>query len=145
MVEPVTTAVAGFFGNWAASKLTDDFWRRLEGHFRHDVLVKQIETQLRGDAFIQETYASVPTLDRKRVTTERIGGLLKATVASDVESLKTFLMEEQLITLPTHTTAAPKCFDDVWRSVAHAVVRAVEAAIIYGDELCRWFLALYHL
>ncbi len=141
MVEPVTTAVvAGFFGNWAASKLTDDFWRRLEGHFRHDVLVKQIETQLRGDAFIQETYASVPTLDRKRLTTERIGGLLKATVASDVESLKTFLMEEQLITLPTHTTTAPKCFDDVWRSVAHAVVRAVEAAIIYDDELCRWFL-----
>lgn len=140
MVEPLTTAAMGFFGSWAAAKLTDTFWEKLEGCFRPDILRKQIESQLRGDDFIRRIYGSPPTLDRDRLTPERISELLKATVASDVDSLKTYLLNQQLFTLPSHTKTSPPSFDDVWRSIAHAVIGAVEITIVKDDELRSTFL-----
>lgn len=139
-MEPITTAkVATFFGTWAAKRLTDGFWTKLSGYFRHDQLQKQIAAHLDSDATFTKYYSSAPVLDKGRLTPERLRALLDATVTNDIAALAIYVAEEQLVDLPTQVKECPTSFDEIWLAVARAIVAAAETAIVKDAELHREF------
>jgi hypothetical protein len=139
-VEPITTTtVVTVFGTWALKKVADGFWTKLSGFFRHDQLQKQIASHLAPDASFTKYYASTPTLDKRRLTPDRIRLLLEVTVTSDVAALAKFISEDQLIDLPGQFKERPSSFDDIWLAVARALATAVAIAIVKDEVLFREF------
>lgn len=137
MPEPVS--IVAMLQSWLAKKSAETAWQRIYPYLRPDRLKKEIEAALKSDpAVIQPP----PTLYKARLTAEIANELLKVAVTKDADSLADYLIEEQLVSLPSYPDEKPVSYDAVWACIAHTIINAVSNAVVKDEQLSQQLLLI---
>ncbi len=140
MPDPFSVTATVTVKAWLVKKGAEEAWKLINRHFTPDRLKKELELALSTNAAVAAAIRPLPTLDKTRLTEERVRFLLRTAITSDIDELAGYVCDEQLVDLPMQPEKKAASYDVVWRCIADAVLEGALAAIRSDERINREFL-----